>query len=138
VVATSAPYTIVLTRPLWRARVGAVLLAACLATSPAVLRALDCPARPIKLIVPYPAGGITGILQRIMGEWLTGKWGQPVIVDNRPGAAGNIGAEAAFKAEPDGYTVMVSCLRANLGSAFARCDSPARTTNWPSDMGLGS
>ena len=58
--------------------------------------------------VSYPAGGITDILPRIMGEWLTGKWGQPVIVDNRPGAAGNIGAEAAFKAEPDGYTVMVS------------------------------
>jgi tripartite-type tricarboxylate transporter receptor subunit TctC len=54
---------------------------------------------PIKLIVPYPAGGITDILPRIMGEWLTGKWGQPVIVDNRPGAAGNIGAEAAFKAD---------------------------------------
>ncbi len=84
--------------PGWRARAGAVLLAACLGGLPVGVHAQNYPARPIKLIVPYPAGGITDILPRIMGEWLTGKWGQPVIVDNRPGAAGNIGAEAAFKA----------------------------------------
>ena len=110
-------------RPLWRTRAGAVLLAACLGISPAILRALDYPARPIKLIVP--AGGITDILPRIMGEWLTGKWGQPVIVDNRPGAAGNIGAEAAFKAEPDGYSVMVSApspLTVNASRASRRSE----------------
>ena len=87
---------------------GALLLATCLGALPAALHAQTYPARPIKMIVPYPAGGITDILPRLMGEWLTGKWGQPIVVDNRPGAAGNIGAEAAFKAEPDGYTVMVS------------------------------
>jgi tripartite-type tricarboxylate transporter receptor subunit TctC len=75
--------------------------------------------------VPYPAGGITDILPRLMGEWLTGKWGQPVIVDNRPGAAGNIGAEAAFKAEPDGYSVMVSApspLTVNASRASRRSE----------------
>ena len=86
----------------------AVLIAACLGASPAGVYAQNYPARPIKMIVPYPAGGITDVLPRLMGEWLTGRWGQPVIVDNRPGAAGNIGAEAAFKSEPDGYTLMVS------------------------------
>jgi len=92
----------------WRARVGALFLAAGLGASPAALRAQDYPVRPIKVIVPYPAGGITDLLPRIMSEWLTAKWGQPVIVDNRPGAAGNIGAEAAFKSEPDGYALMVT------------------------------
>jgi tripartite-type tricarboxylate transporter receptor subunit TctC len=80
---------------------------AALHASPVALRA-DYPAHPIKVIVPYPAGGITDVLPRIMSEWLTRKWGQPIVIDNRPGAAGNIGAEAAFKAEPDGYTLMVS------------------------------
>ena len=66
------------------------------------------PARPIKIIVPYPAGGITDILPRLMTDWLAARWGQPIVIDNRPGAGGNIGAEAAFPAEPDGYTVMMS------------------------------
>jgi tripartite-type tricarboxylate transporter receptor subunit TctC len=64
------------------------------------------PARPIRIIVPFPAGGTADLLPRIIGENLTAKWGQPVIVDNRPGAAGNIGAELVFKAEPDGYTLL--------------------------------
>ncbi len=66
------------------------------------------PARTVKLIVPYPAGGTTDILPRIMQDWLTRRWGQPIVIENKPGAAGNIGAEAAFKAEPDGYTVLVT------------------------------
>jgi len=91
--------------PAWRAGViAAALVAGAVAAAPVQ----DYPSRPIKMIVPYPAGGITDILPRIMSEWLTKKWGQPVIIDNRPGAGGNIGAEAAFKAEPDGYTLMVS------------------------------
>src|SRR5262249_11778378 len=94
--------------PSRRAGLGAALLAAFLGILPADLCAQTYPARTIRVIVPYPAGGITDILPRLMSEWLTGKWGQPIIVDNRPGAAGNIGAEAAFKAEPGGYTVMVS------------------------------
>jgi tripartite-type tricarboxylate transporter receptor subunit TctC len=92
----------------WRAGAGALLVALGLGVSPVAAHAQDYPARPIRMIVPYPAGGITDILPRILSEWLTVKWSQPVIVDNRPGAAGNIGAEAAFKAEPDGHTVMVT------------------------------
>jgi tripartite-type tricarboxylate transporter receptor subunit TctC len=70
--------------------------------------AQDYPARTVRIIVPYPAGGATDIVARVMQEWLTRKWGQPVVVDNRSGAAGNIGTETAFKSDPDGYTVLVN------------------------------
>jgi tripartite-type tricarboxylate transporter receptor subunit TctC len=66
------------------------------------------PSRPIKVIVPYPAGGITDVLPRLVGDYLARQWGQPFVVDDRPGAAGNIGTEAAYRAEPDGYTLLVS------------------------------
>jgi tripartite-type tricarboxylate transporter receptor subunit TctC len=65
------------------------------------------PARQLKFIVPYPAGGTTDILPRIMQDWLAKRWSQAIIVENKPGAAGNIGDEAAYNAEPDGYTVLV-------------------------------
>jgi tripartite-type tricarboxylate transporter receptor subunit TctC len=64
------------------------------------------PGRPIRIIVPFPAGGAADALPRIVAEKLSSKWGQPVIVENRAGASGSIGAEAVFKAEPDGYTLL--------------------------------
>jgi len=70
--------------------------------------AQDYPTRTVRMIVPYPAGGTTDILARLMQDWLTRKWGQPVVIDNRAGAAGNIGTEAAFKSDPDGYTLLVT------------------------------
>src|SRR5262245_22817983 len=66
----------------------------------------DYPPRAVKIIVPFPAGGSADVVPRIVGEWLSRKWGQPVVIENRPGAAGNIGAELAYKAEPDGYTLL--------------------------------
>jgi tripartite-type tricarboxylate transporter receptor subunit TctC len=72
------------------------------------LRAQDYPAHPVKMIVPVPAGGITDVLARILQDRLTRRWGQPIVIDNRPGAGGNLGTEAAFKAEPDGYTILIS------------------------------
>jgi tripartite-type tricarboxylate transporter receptor subunit TctC len=60
----------------------------------------------VKIIVPFPAGGSADAMPRLIGEWLSRKWGQPVVIENRTGAAGNIGAEAAFKADPDGYTLL--------------------------------
>ena len=68
--------------------------------------AQDYPTRAVKIIVPFPAGGSADVVPRIVGEWLSRKWGQPVVIENRPGAAGNIGAELAYKAEPDGYTLL--------------------------------
>lgn len=63
------------------------------------------PAKPIRVIVPYPAGGTSDILTRMIGAKLTEAWGQPVIADSRPGANGNIGVEAMVKSPPDGYTL---------------------------------
>ena len=62
--------------------------------------------RAVRIIVPFPPGGSADLLPRYVGEKLSQQWGQPVIVDNRPGAAGNIGATAAYQAEPDGYTLL--------------------------------
>jgi tripartite-type tricarboxylate transporter receptor subunit TctC len=70
--------------------------------------AQEWPAKPVRIIVPFPAGGSADLMPRAVAEKLAVKWGQPVIVDNRPGAAGNIGADAVFRAEPDGYTLMSS------------------------------
>ena len=82
--------------------------AAALAASTGTLRAQAYPSRTVKIVVPYPAGGITDVLPRIMQERLNRKWGQPIVVENKPGAAGNLGAEQVFNAEPDGYTILVT------------------------------
>src|SRR6476646_5323345 len=70
--------------------------------------AADYPNRPIKIIVCVPAGGGVDTVTRIVAEGLHQKLGQPVIVENRAGAAGNIGAEAVFTSEPDGYTLLAA------------------------------
>ena len=70
------------------------------------LPAQEWPQRTVRIIVPFPAGGSADLLPRIVGEKLAEKWGQPVVVENRPGAAGNIGATAVYQAEPDGYTLL--------------------------------
>jgi tripartite-type tricarboxylate transporter receptor subunit TctC len=64
------------------------------------------PSRPVKIIVPFPAGGVVDIVSRLVGERLQTKWGQPFIVENRSGASGNIGAETVVRSEPDGYTLL--------------------------------
>jgi tripartite-type tricarboxylate transporter receptor subunit TctC len=66
------------------------------------------PNKPVKLIVPFTAGSATDILARTVGQKLTEMWGQSVIVDNRPGAGGTIGAAIAAKSPPDGYTLLVN------------------------------
>ena len=68
----------------------------------------DYPERTIRIIVPYTAGGTVDILARALGERMTAAWKQPVVIDNRPGAGGSIGAEAAARAAPDGYTLFMS------------------------------
>lgn len=68
------------------------------------------PNRSVRIVVPYPAGGTADALPRIVAEKLGARWGQPVIIDNRPGANGSIGAEIVAKAQPDGYTLMSSPL----------------------------
>ena len=68
----------------------------------------DYPARVIKIVVPFPAGGTADVMPRVIAEWLSRKWGQTVIVENHTGAGGNIGAEVVAKSEPDGYTLLAS------------------------------
>src|SRR5512132_4513937 len=66
----------------------------------------DYPDRPVKIVVPFPAGGTADAVPRIVGDWLSRKWGQAVIIENRTGAAGNIGAESVYRSPPDGYTLL--------------------------------
>ena len=65
------------------------------------------PDRPIKLVVPYPPGGSTDPVARILAQDMQARMGQPIVVDNRPGAAGSIGTEAVARAAPDGYTILL-------------------------------
>ena len=66
------------------------------------------PTRTVRFIVPFPGGGINDVLARIVGEKLQTKWGQPIVIENKTGAGGNIGAELAYQSEGDGYTLLLS------------------------------
>jgi tripartite-type tricarboxylate transporter receptor subunit TctC len=83
----------------------AVLILASAPSAPAA--AADYPTRPVKWIVPYPAGGSTDILARIVGQYLSEKLGQQFVIENRAGGGNNIGTEAALTAAPDGYTLLL-------------------------------
>ena len=76
---------------------------------PLAVHAQDAyPTKPVRIIVPYAAGGVADALPRIVGEKLAAKWKQTVVVDNKPGASGNIGMEEGARAEPDGYTLLLA------------------------------
>src|SRR5579864_5364775 len=72
------------------------------------VEAANYPSRPIHIIVPFPPGGPTDILSRIIGKEMTASWGQTVVIENRPGADTTIGAEVVAKADPDGYTLLAA------------------------------
>lgn len=75
-----------------------------------IATAQSYPAKTVRIIVPYPAGGSTDLFARIVAQKLTERWGQPIVVDNRSGATGLIGGEAAARAVPDGYTILANSL----------------------------
>ena len=78
------------------------------------------PSKPVKLVVPWPAGGLVDIVARTYGERLQADLGQPVIVDNKPGAGGMIGAELGAKAEPDGHTLVLTTTALTMNAALGQ------------------
>src|SRR5436305_12669390 len=86
-------------------------LAASAVAFPAVSRTASAqtyPGRPVRVIVGFPAGGISDIVARLIGQWLAERLGQPFVIENRPGAAGNIAAESVVRAAADGYTLLLA------------------------------
>jgi tripartite-type tricarboxylate transporter receptor subunit TctC len=110
-------------------------LAAVTAVTPAVLRCASAqayPVKPVRLVVQVPGGSAPDIIARVIAQWLSERLGQPVVIDNRPGASGNIATEAVIRSAADGYTLLF-CMSANainatlfdnLRFSFARDSAP--------------
>jgi tripartite-type tricarboxylate transporter receptor subunit TctC len=81
--------------------------AAAMPALPCTTRAQAYPSRPVRWIVPFPPGGPAEILARLFGQFMSGRLGQPFVIENRPGAGGNIGTEAVVRSPPDGYTMLL-------------------------------
>jgi tripartite-type tricarboxylate transporter receptor subunit TctC len=77
---------------------------------PRIAAALDYPTRPVRIIVGFAPGGAPDILARLMGQWLSDRFGQPFVVENRPGASGSLATQAVIKAPPDGYMLLLLAL----------------------------
>jgi len=84
-----------------------ILMLLALLVLPFEARAQNFPDRAVRFIVPYPPAGGNDIVARLVGQKLSELWGQPVLIENRPGAGGNIGLEQAGRAAPDGYTLLI-------------------------------
>jgi tripartite-type tricarboxylate transporter receptor subunit TctC len=109
---------------------GAFLCAVVLGSSPAVQAqtgAAGYPGKPIHIVVTFSTGGAPDILARLIGERLAATWGQPVVIDNKPGAGGNTGADTVAKAPPDGHTIVV-------GTVGTHSINGALYTRMPYDM----
>jgi tripartite-type tricarboxylate transporter receptor subunit TctC len=106
--------------------------AAALPVAPHVARAQAYPSKPVRIVVGFPAGGATDIMARLMGEWLTQRTGQQFIIENKPGASGNIGTETVARSPADGYSVLLAvtpnainaALYSNLSFDFIRDIAP--------------
>jgi tripartite-type tricarboxylate transporter receptor subunit TctC len=93
----------------------------CAAVLPAAARpasADDYPARPVRIVVPVAAGGANDVTARLIGQWLSERLGQAFIIENRPGAATNLGTEAVIRASPDGYTLLIAGSNAAINAGL--------------------
>lgn len=102
------------------------LVAAALAAAASLAAAQDWPAKPVKMIVPYPPGGPVDLSARLLAPKLQAALGQPFVVENKPGAGGNIGADAVAKSAPDGYTI-------GMGAIATHAINPSLMPNVPYD-----
>lgn len=84
-----------------------IILAALMAWSASAFAQQGFPSKPVRLLIPYAAGGAVDILGRTLGDELSKRWGQPVIIENRTGAGGTIASQALVKSDPDGYTLII-------------------------------
>src|SRR5262245_37625069 len=88
---------------------------------PTVLRIASAqayPVRPVRLIAGFPPGGVVDMLARLIGQWLLERFGQPFVIENRPGAGGNIATEAVGRAPPDGYTLLMVSIPHAINAAL--------------------
>jgi tripartite-type tricarboxylate transporter receptor subunit TctC len=104
----------------------AMLVAAVAAPFTFAQGAANYPAKPVRLVVPFPAGGTTDILARAVAQKLSEAWGRQMIVDNRPGAGGNIGSDLVAQSAPDGYTLL-------MGTVSTHAINPSLYKNMPYD-----
>src|SRR6185436_12967486 len=108
-------------------RLSARILSGCLvALAAGIASAQTYPSKPIRFVVPYPAGGPLDTVARLLGQKVAESVKQPVIVDNKPGAGGNIGADSVAKAAPDGYTIL-------MGAVATHAINPTLYANIPYD-----
>ncbi len=94
-----------------------LLVAVCAILTVNAAAAADYPIKPIRIIAPFPPASVADVLARPIAQKMAETWGQPVIVDNRAGAAGNVGAELVAKAPPDGYTLLLGTIGTNAVNA---------------------
>src|SRR3954463_2530574 len=116
-----------------RSRAALVVLTAVLAIVLAIdaARAQNAfPTKAVRIVVPYPAGGGTDVLGRVVADQLSRKWGQTVLVENIGGAAGNIGANDVFRAAPDGHTLLVTSPGPVATNKFLYKDMPFDSARW--------
>ncbi|MBI3375439.1 MAG: tripartite tricarboxylate transporter substrate binding protein [Betaproteobacteria bacterium] len=109
----------------------AKLAAAAICAAPFISFSLDAgaqayPSKPIRIVVPWAPGGSTDVLARLIGQKMTESWGQPAVVDNKPGASGNIGSDFVAKAPADGYTLLVGSVSTHAMNPFLISNMPFR------------